>query len=325
VRRQLAHQCSYDPAAEETAGTQRRREPPAVRAQAKKYSQAPTPQLVGDEGLQAAAPRCLSEPLFLSDSARPGLSSDRLRSLASSPSLDVLAYSNQIGFMGNSSYSVVFDQINRSLNVPETRSVLGPAIYASPVPEDLVRKGAEVLFHLRDLEMLDSLLQRWLLLGDGYLIFEPIYRIWMREITEQLGPILRQASSPDDLRNMSIMLWRSTRMPIEINGATTARDWAQRTAGPYLRWEVLGLLFSAIGVVSGSLSNRDAIFASYQSSIKDRPTLVRTMLDLVNRCIEFCKVCMNYNDLYACLLVGLYCGAPPAMSTIRGLTYKETV
>ncbi|GAB7323634.1 hypothetical protein MBLNU13_g07117t1 [Cladosporium sp. NU13] len=27
------------------------------------------------------------------------------------------------------------------------------------------------------------------------------------------------------------------------------RDWAQRNTGQYLRWEVLGLLFSAIGIL----------------------------------------------------------------------------
>ena len=205
--------------------------------------------------------------------------------------------------MGSSSYSAVFDQINGSLDISETGNVLDPAIYTSPVPEDLVRKGADVLFHLRDLEMLDTLLQRWLRLGDGYLIFEPIYRIWMRGIVEQLGPILRQASCSNDLRNMSVIIWRNNRIPIEINGATTACDWAQRTTGQYLRWEVLGLLFSAIGIVSGSLSNRDAIFVSHQSVVKDRSFRVRTMLDLVDHCIDFCKVCMNHNDLFECLLV----------------------
>lgn len=77
--------------------------------------------------------------------------------------------------MGSSSYSAVFDQSNGSLDIPETGNALDPAIYMSPVPEDFVRKGADVLFHLRDLEMLDTLLQRWLRLGDGYLIFGPIY------------------------------------------------------------------------------------------------------------------------------------------------------
>lgn len=104
---------------------------------------------------------------------------------------------------------------------------------------------------------------------------------------------------------MSIILWCDTRIQIEINGVTTGRDWARRTTGQYLRWEVLGLWFSAIGIVSGSLSNRDAIFVSHQASIKDRPSLVRTMLDLVDRCIDFCKVCMCHNELFACSLVSL--------------------
>jgi len=224
----------------------------------------------------------------------------------SSLSLDASPYAGQVGFLGSSSYSAVVDEINGSLEIPETGTVLDPAIYVLPVPEDLVRKGAELLFHLRDLEMMERLLQRWLSIGDGYLIFGPIYRTWMQEVTQQLGPILSSASSPDDLRNLSIMVWRNTRIPIDINGSTTARDWAQRTSGQCLRWEVLGLLFSAMGIVSGSLSSRDAIFLSHQGNLKDRPTLVRMMLDLVTRCIDFCKVCMSQNDLYACLLVSVY-------------------
>jgi len=207
--------------------------------------------------------------------------------------------------MGSSSYSAVFDQMNESLDLPETGKALGSVVYVAPVSEDLVRKGADVLFHLRDLEMLDNLLQRWLSLGDGYVVFGPIYRVWMREITGHLGPALSQARSPDELLDMSLLLWRNTQKPIEINGATTARDLARRTAGQNLRWEVVGLLFSAIGIVSGSLSNRDTVFSSHQDSVKDRPTLVRAMLDLVGHCIDFCKVCMSQNDLYACLLVSL--------------------
>lgn len=184
VRRQLAHQCFYDPVVEETAGTRRRREPTAVRPQPKTHSQVSTSQLVGNEGLLPATPRRMSEPSFLPDYARPNLSSGQLGGFASSPSLDVSAHSNQVGYMGSSSHWAVFDQINGSLDLPETGTVLDPAIYMSPVPEVLVHKGADVLFHLRDLEMQDTLLQRWLRLGDGYLIFGPICRIWMRGIVE---------------------------------------------------------------------------------------------------------------------------------------------
>jgi hypothetical protein len=240
------------------------------------------------------------------DISRPGLSSAQLESFASSPSLYESANSNQVGFMGSSSYSAVFDQMNESLGSPETEKALGSRVYAAPVPEGLLRKGANVLFHLRDLEMLDTLLQRWLSLGDGYVVFGPIYRIWMREIKRHLGPVLGQAKIPDELLDVSLTLWRNTRMPIEIDGATTASQWAQRTAGRYLRWEVIGLLFSAIGIVSGSLSNRDTMFASCQSSVKDRPTFVRLMLDLVGHCIDFCKFFRSHNDLYACLLVSPY-------------------
>jgi hypothetical protein len=183
--------------------------------------------------------------------------------------------------MGSSSYLAVFDQTNGGFDLPETGKASDSAISTAPVPDDLVRKGANVLFYLRDLEMLNSLLQKWLSLGDGYVIFGPIYRIWMGDISEYLGPVLGQVTSPDDLLNLSLLLWHNTRIPVKINGETTAREWARLTSGQYLRWEVVGLLFSAIGILSGSLSNRDTIFVSYQGGVKDRPTLVRMMLDLV--------------------------------------------
>lgn len=269
VRRQTAHQCSYELTVENATWTPHRRKPTAVSPMTKRHSHASTSHLVGDESFRAA----------------------------------VSAQSNQVGFMGSSSYLAVFDQMNGSLDLREPEKAMDSSVSTAPVPEDLVRKGAYVLFHLRDLEMLDSLLQRWLSIGDGYVIFGPIYRIWMREITEYLGPVLGQATSPDELLSMSLVLWQNTRMPIEMNGATTVRDWARRTAGQHLRWEVVGLLFSAIGIVSGSLSNRDTTFVSREGTIKDRPTLVRLMLDLVDHCVDFCKVYSSHNDLYACLLV----------------------
>lgn len=208
--------------------------------------------------------------------------------------------------MGSSSYLAVFDQMNEDLDLPGPEKAVEAEIFVAPVPEELVRKGANVLFHLQDLKVLDGLLQRWLSLGGGYVIFAPIYRVWMQEITGYLGPVLEQATSPGELLNTSLLIWRNTRMPIEINGAITARDWARRTAGHYLRWEVIGLLCSAVGIVSGSLSNRDTVFVSREGSTKDRPILVRLMLDLVDRCVDFCKVCSTHNDLHACLLVSLH-------------------
>lgn len=296
VRRETAHQCSYEPDATQTP---RRRKPRAAILQADKHVHASTSRLRGDESLQTAQPRRLSETVIYSDSVRTG----QLGSFATSPLLGISAQSNQVGFMGSSSYLAVFDQTNGTLDPLETGNSLDPAISPAPVAEDLVRKGANVLFHLRDLKLLDSLLQRWLSLGDGYVVFGPIYRTWIREIKEYLGPVLGQVTSPDELLDVSLVVWQNTRMPIKINGATTAHDWARRTAGQYLRWEVVGLLFSAIGIVSGSLSNRDTIFSSHQDSVRDRPSLVRVMLDLVNHCIDFSKVCTSHNDLHACLLV----------------------
>jgi hypothetical protein len=255
VRRQLAHQCTYDEA-EEPSRTRRGREPTAVHARPNEHNQTQTSQRTVDEHLLAPGHRS-SEPLLSADVTTlispAGLPGD----FASLPSLDVSASSGQVGFLGSSSYSGIFDEINGSLDVSETEIVPGSAAYASPVSEDLVRKGADVLFHLRDIEIMDCLLQKWLVIGDGYLIFAPIYHTWMREIKEKLGPSLSRVFSPEDLRDMSIMLWRNTRMPVVVNRAITARDFAQHTAGQYLRWEVVGLLFSAVGIVSGSLNGRD--------------------------------------------------------------------
>ena len=294
MRRQLAHQCFYGPAAGESVRTQRRPEPTAVRPQPNES------QPIGEDQ-QTTSTHRPSDPLLLSGIARqdPLLGQPGGRSLVPDGSVQP----SQVGYLGSSSYSAIFDEINGSLDVTETENVPGPVVHVSPVSEDLVRKGADVLFHLRELEVLDRLLQKWLVIGDGYLIFAPIYHTWMREIKKQLGPTLSKVSGPDDLRDMSMMLWHNTRMPIESNGTTTAGTWAQRTAGHRLRWEVLGLLFSAVGIVSGSLNGRDAVFVSPQGSNQDRSAIVRTMLELVNRCIDFCKVCMNNNDLYACLLV----------------------
>jgi hypothetical protein len=155
IRRKHAHQCSYDPVTGEPNGLQRRREPKPVRSQSKIQNHT---QIAG---------RAI-----------------QLKGFASSPSVGVAADSNQVDFLGSSSYSALFDQINGSLDMPVTVNLLDPAVNASPVPEDLILKGADVLFQLRDHETLDRLLQRWLVIGDGYLIFEPIYRVLMRELTE---------------------------------------------------------------------------------------------------------------------------------------------
>jgi hypothetical protein len=98
------------------------------------------------------------------------------------------------------------------------------------------------------------------------------------------------------------MVDRNTNTTFVSTGPPTARDWAHQCSGSKLRWEVIGLVFCAVGLMAGNFSQWDTVFAIKDGHFENRWDLANTMLLMVNECIGFCRSIGCCNDLFACLL-----------------------
>lgn len=207
------------------------------------------------------------------------------------------------GFLGPTAYSAVYTEASRSLNViePDTAADLDDSSHLPPVSAKKIRQGAEVLAMLRDMPIYQRFTQRWFDLSDGLVVMQPVFKIWIDELWSEFGRILTEAK-PEQLVSLSEMVWRNTRRPLKVHGNMNAREWAKSASGRNLRWEVVGIILSLVGLVAVNLSNWDSIFDSLRETFVDRATFAERMRKASEFCLCFCYECEVLNEVYACFM-----------------------
>lgn len=192
------------------------------------------------------------------------------------------------GFLGPTSYNAVFTENPGSLSVITEAVDVDEHSRLPAVTVDKIQQGAEVLSMLSDIPTYRTFTQRWFAISpDGYIILQPALRIWIDELWSEFGTLL-QEGKPEDLYGLSELVWRNTRRPFKIHGQTTAREWARSSSGRNLRWEVVGLILSIVGLIATNLSNWDSIFDSIVDRFVDRTTFAKRMHKGSEFCLCFC-------------------------------------
>ncbi len=191
---------------------------------------------------------------------------------------------SKTGFLGPTSYNAVFTENAGSLSViTEPHDSSEDAQSLPPVSVEKIQQGAEVLSMLRDIPIYQRFTQRWYDICDGIVVMQPAYRIWIDELWSEFGRLL-QDGNPEQLRSLSELVWRNTRRPMKVHGQMTAQEWARSASGRNLRWEVVGVILSMVGIIAGNLSCWDNIFDSVREKFVDRETFA----DRMRKASEFC-------------------------------------
>ncbi|CAK4031034.1 hypothetical protein AC578_3278 [Lecanosticta acicola] len=202
------------------------------------------------------------------------------------------------GFLGPTSYSAVYTENSNILATPDVEDAPDlPANFSA----DKIQQGAEVLSMLRDIPVYRRFTERWFELCDGIVVIQPVFRIWIDELWNAFGQILSDGK-PDQLRGLSELVWRNTRRPMKFNGNMTAREWAESASGHSLRWEVVGVVLSLVGLIAVNLSNWDSIFDSIRERFVDRATFAERMRKASEFCLCFCYECEVLNDVYVAFM-----------------------
>jgi hypothetical protein len=170
-----------------------------------------------------------------------------------------------------------------------------------PVHPDYIQRGADVLALFQDMPRYRRFTQRWFDLSESSIVLQPVFRIWQDEMWNVHKDVLT-AARPDELYALSEMVWRNTRQPLELNGQMTYSDWAHAATGVNLRWEVIGMILSLVGLVAVNLSDWDSIFDDIRDDIVDRSTFSERMRNASELVLCFCYECEVLNDLYICFI-----------------------
>ena len=222
-------------------------------------------------------------------------------SYASPESASMSFRDSKAGFLGPTSYNAVFTENPSSLSAITEPHDAQDALRLPPVPADKIRQGAEVLSLLRDVPIYQRFTARWFDLGDGILVNQLVYRTWVDELWSEFGQLL-QESKPDQLQNLSELVWRNTQKPMKVHGQMTAREWASSASGRNLRWEVVGVILSMVGLIAVNLSNWDSIFDSIREQFIDRAAFAERMRKASEFCLCFCYESEVLNEVYVCFM-----------------------
>lgn len=187
------------------------------------------------------------------------------------------------------------------MSVPEPEEVDDTNDCIPPIHPDLIKRGAEVLALFQDMPRYRRFTQRWLDLSESSIVLQPVFRIWFDEMWSDYEHIWRDPK-PEQLYALSEMVWRNTRTSIEVHGNMTPDDWARTATGKNLRWEIIGLILSMVGLVAVNLSDWDSIFDDIRDTVVDRATFSERMRKASELVLCFCYECECLNDHYICFM-----------------------
>lgn len=246
--------------------------------------------------IKSPAPQAPMAPTPISGEDR------RTSSSASFASPESMSFrDSKTGFLGPTSYSAVFTENPQSLSVITEPYEGEESQRLPPVPAEKIQQGAEVLAMLRDMPIYKRFTQRWFDMTDSIIVTRPVFQLWMDELWSEFGRLLQEGDA-DQLRSLSEMVWRNTRRPLKVHGQISAAEWARSASGRCLRWEVVGIILSMVGLIAVNLSNWDSIFDSIRENFIDRATFADRMRRASEFCLMFCYESEVLNDIYVCFM-----------------------
>jgi hypothetical protein len=205
-----------------------------------------------------------------------------------------------LGFLGESSSSAVVAELIDSMGETQTEAVYAHA--EDKITEAMVQRGAAILHHLKGLEDQLAAFQAWTHVEDGYLIFSQAYDVFLTGLWKYLGTTLQSIPPAQRLQHLSRLVWRNTYKPINVTSDTTIEEWANQATGENLRWETVGLLFSAVGLRTSGATYTEEYSHQDIRHPNGRTKTAKAMLRLEDECIDICRECGSCSDLLACLL-----------------------
>jgi hypothetical protein len=88
-------------------------------------------------------------------------------------------------------------------------------------------------------------------------VIEPMVKIYFDGLCKSWHKTL-ESQNPSDLRLMSEKIWENTMRPVSrfLNRHTTPQEFCANVTGPFLRWEVVGIIVSLVSLVAQSLKGK---------------------------------------------------------------------
>lgn len=134
------------------------------------------------------------------------------------------------------------------------------------------------------------------------------------------GSYLKEPRTKEGIEHVSrVLCENSMKVLQEPSGHDEYAKWLESFSGDNLRWEILGMVFSALTSATLSLPERDAFFTTQKGSRRDRKSFAVEMKD----CVQACVTLSNYMDLINFPMVALLTKNLILQTVISGDTSKK--
>ncbi len=208
----------------------------------------------------------------------------------------------QPGFLGSTSYAAVFTESQTQIGLDadqdngELQHTHSDPTASSLGKDALIKQGAAVLALLSDFPLYGPFIDQWLDYARGLALIAPFMPECMASIKRDLYDPFVKAQSGRALLHASEMLFTNGAKPMKMDPGMTFRQYHTLFTGENLRWEALGMLFTAVGLSCLIMLAADTTVDSPQTGTFDKRTLAHRMLEASDASIAFCEQTGHLND-----------------------------
>ncbi|KAF4635056.1 hypothetical protein G7Y89_g3055 [Cudoniella acicularis] len=227
------------------------------------------------------------------------------------------------GFFGPTNFSAVFLENGENLDSDNTEIQISNDSSEGPLPTSeslqsqtflmLARSqdqdgnprvilGAKVLRALPDRHTCNFLLEWYYDKCHECVFHKHSVMSCSNSVWSTYGSFFKDPRKGEDLEHVSEVLCNNSKTVLEEpSGSDDYTKWLDSFCGDNLRWESLGIVYSALASATLSLPERDAFFTTQRGNRKDRKSFAVEMKD----CVQACITLSNYMDLINLPMVAL--------------------
>lgn len=251
------------------------------------------------EGAGLKTPQSLPGPGGLTPGIEPPKSSGEL---LSGPA------AQQDSFLGPTSYSAALDDSHRgSVIAPDPmfdpEDTLTFTRFVTPATRkadlDRINYGARLLALLPTLPLAEELIDRYMRMSQVVIVPSMVVNLSLQSLRRQMESF----STDEKCHEMSRKIFIETNRPIHYDDEhLKPNQYHEFFTGDHLRWEILGLIFTLVGISCMTIGEETSFASTIVSCKIDWKILMEEMLLASNQVISFCYQCQTLNDVFVWLL-----------------------
>jgi hypothetical protein len=201
------------------------------------------------------------------------------------------------GFLGRTSHVAILKESPGSISLNSEKAYVATAMPAEPILSGIGSRRLEdavaVLRLLRSLPLFERILLRWA----EFEMYTSMIEYFVGECTRSVKADLVAVTDlalDDILEHQAKRLFKNTCNRPTIPSTCTMAEFQNLFTGASLRWEAIGVLFTACGLICCALDPSDSVL---RNPSVDKHALLQRLYEASSSCISFCEAAGALSDL----------------------------